>query len=46
LIWTLLGGHLVICTAYVIRSITAGLIGLDPRLEEAAMSLGITRVPG
>ena len=43
-IWTLLWGHLVICTPYVIRSVTAGLVGLDPRLEEAAMSLGATRV--
>ena len=43
-IWTLLCGHLVICTPYVIRSVTAGLVGLDPRLEEAAMSLGATRV--
>jgi ABC-type spermidine/putrescine transport system permease subunit II len=42
-IWTLLCGHLVICTPYVIRSVTAGLVGLDPRLEEAA-SLGATRV--
>jgi ABC-type spermidine/putrescine transport system permease subunit II len=43
-IWTLLCGHLVICTPYVIRSVTAGLAGMDPRLEEAAMSLGATRV--
>jgi putative spermidine/putrescine transport system permease protein len=43
-IWTLLWGHLVICTPYVIRSVTAGLIGMDPRLEEAAMSLGATRL--
>src|SRR5215468_3385654 len=43
-IWMLLCGHLVICTPYVIRSVTAGLVGLDPRLEEAAMSLGATRV--
>ena len=42
-VWTLLWGHLVICTPYVIRSVTAGLVGLDPRLEEAAMSLGATR---
>ena len=37
-------GHLVICTPYVIRSVTAGLVGMDPRLEEAAMSLGATRL--
>jgi ABC-type spermidine/putrescine transport system permease subunit II len=43
-IFTLLGGHLVICTPYVIRSVTAGLVGMDPRLEEAAMSLGATRL--
>jgi putative spermidine/putrescine transport system permease protein len=43
-IWTLLAGHLVICTPYVIRSVTAGLVGMDPRLEEAAMSLGATRI--
>jgi ABC-type spermidine/putrescine transport system permease subunit II len=43
-IWTLLGGHLVICTPYVIRSVTAGLVGMDPKLEEAAMSLGATRL--
>ena len=43
-IWTLLAGHLVICTPYVIRSVTAGLVGMDRRLEEAAMSLGATRL--
>jgi putative spermidine/putrescine transport system permease protein len=43
-LWTLLAGHLIICTPYVIRSVTAGLVGMDPRLEEAAMSLGATRV--
>ncbi len=43
-IWTLLWAHLIICTPFVIRSVTAGLVGMDPRLEEAAMSLGATRV--
>jgi ABC-type spermidine/putrescine transport system permease subunit II len=43
-IFTLLWGHLIICTPYVIRSVTAGLAGMDPRLEEAAVSLGATRL--
>ncbi len=37
---SLLLGHVVICTPFVIRNVMAGLIGLDPRLEEAARSLG------
>jgi putative spermidine/putrescine transport system permease protein len=41
---TLLVGHVVIATPYVIRCVTAGLVGMDPRLEEAAMSLGASRV--
>ena len=41
---SLLFGHVVICTPFVIRNVTAGLVGLDPRLEEAAMSLGASRV--
>lgn len=41
---TLFLGHLVISTPYVIRSVTAGLVGMDPRLEEAAISLGASRV--
>jgi len=41
---TLLAGHVVIATPYVIRCVTAGLVGMDPRLEEAAMSLGASRV--
>lgn len=40
---TLLCGHIVICTPFVIRNVTAGLVGLDVRLEEAAMSLGAGR---
>jgi len=41
---TILLAHLVIATPYVIRSVTAGIAGIDPRLEEAAMSLGANRV--
>ena len=41
---TLLIGHIVIATPYVIRCVTAGLVGMDPRLEEAAMSLGASRL--
>lgn len=41
---TLLVGHIVIATPYAIRCVTAGLVGIDPRLEEAAMSLGASRV--
>jgi ABC-type spermidine/putrescine transport system permease subunit II len=41
---SLLFGHVVVCTPFVIRNVMAGLVGLDPRLEEAAMSLGASRV--
>src|SRR5262245_53932259 len=41
---SLLFGHLVVCAPFVIRNVMAGLIGLDPRLEEAAMSLGASRI--
>ena len=33
-------GHLVICTPYAIKSITACLYGIDPSLEEASRTLG------
>ena len=32
--------HLVICTPYAIRSVTACLHGIDPSLEEASRTLG------
>ena len=40
---TLFVGHLVVATPYAIRCVTAGLAGMDSRLEEAAMSLGASR---
>jgi putative spermidine/putrescine transport system permease protein len=36
----LLIGHVLITIPYVIRTVGAGLVGLDPALEEAAGSLG------
>src|SRR5204863_12854 len=40
----LLVGHTVIATPCGIRCVTAGLVGMDPRLEEAGMSLGASRL--
>jgi len=37
---TLVIGHILIATPYVIRTVAAGLVGLDPNLEEAAHDLG------
>jgi putative spermidine/putrescine transport system permease protein len=37
-------GHVLITVPYVIRTVGAGLIGLDPALEEAASSLGAGQV--
>lgn len=39
-IFSLVLGHLVICVPYVIRIVMSGLVTINPRLEEAAMSLG------
>ncbi|HWL71629.1 MAG TPA: ABC transporter permease [Geminicoccus sp.] len=33
-------GHLVIALPYVVRTLMAGMAGIDPRLEEAAQNLG------
>jgi putative spermidine/putrescine transport system permease protein len=38
--WRLVLAHVVICTPYAIRSITASLYGLDPALEEASQVMG------
>lgn len=37
---SLLAAHVVVVLPYVIRTVTASLYGLDPSLEQAAMSLG------
>lgn len=39
-IGALMMAHILIAVPYVIRVVCAGLAGIDPRLEEAAMSLG------
>ena len=36
----LLAGHVLITVPYVVRTVGAGLVGLDPAIEEAAASLG------
>ena len=36
----LLIGHVLITVPYVVRTVGAGLVGLDPAMEEAAASLG------
>jgi putative spermidine/putrescine transport system permease protein len=41
--WRLVLAHVVICTPYAIRSITANLYGIDPSLEEASHVLGANR---
>jgi len=36
-------GHLLLAIPYVVRTVAAGLAGIDPSLEEAALSLGASR---
>ncbi|WP_291296892.1 ABC transporter permease [Elioraea sp.] len=40
--WTLVLGHTLLGVPYVIRVVGAGLVAIDPRLEEAAVNLGCT----
>lgn len=42
--WTLVVGHTLLGIPYVIRVVGAGLVAVDRRLEEAAISLGCTPV--
>lgn len=42
-LWTVILGHTVVALPYVILVVTARLVGLDPRLEEAAFDLGASR---
>jgi putative spermidine/putrescine transport system permease protein len=41
---TLIFGHILIATPYVVRNVIAGLSGLDRSIEEAAINLGANRV--
>jgi spermidine/putrescine transport system permease protein len=43
-LWTVILGHTVVALPYVILVTSARLVGLDPRIEEAAFDLGATRV--
>lgn len=40
----LLAGHVLITVPYVVRTVGAGLVGLDPAIEEAAQSLGANQL--
>jgi putative spermidine/putrescine transport system permease protein len=41
---TLVTSHVLIATPYVVRNMAAGLVGVDPRIEEAAVNLGAGRM--
>jgi spermidine/putrescine transport system permease protein len=42
-LWTVIVGHTVVAVPYVTLVVSARLIGLDPRIEEAAFDLGASR---
>ena len=42
--WSVVVGHMLLGCPFVIRVVAAGLVSIDPRLEEAAVSLGCTPV--
>ena len=42
-LWTLVIGHIVICTPFVIRMVSAAVQQLNPSLEDSSFSLGASR---
>jgi putative spermidine/putrescine transport system permease protein len=43
-IWTLIVGHVVICTPFVIRMVSAAVQQLNPALDDCSLSLGASRL--
>jgi putative spermidine/putrescine transport system permease protein len=43
-IWTLIIGHIVICTPFIIRMVSAAVQQLDPVLDDCSHSLGASRL--
>jgi len=43
-IWTLTVGHIVICTPFVIRMVSASVQQLNPVLDDCSLSLGASRL--
>ncbi|XDA99224.1 ABC transporter permease [Sulfitobacter sp. LCG007] len=42
-LWTVIGGHVLICTPFAIAVLSSAYRGLDPELEEASFDLGESR---
>ncbi|WP_408007385.1 ABC transporter permease [Pseudalkalibacillus sp. A8] len=42
-LWALVTAHVIICIPWTVRLISAGLLSINPSLEEAAIDLGSTR---